>query len=272
MFSTIRLPRLASLALTYALSTLAFTAHGASPALSTPPQGTAFWDAVPTRVPADAKRGDLLWIQERTDAPATARAWNIVYVTEGANKGLEYASGEVYVPRAPLCLPSPSDMGQWGTPGFQDSCAPSRTPLYQQNRSSRVPAIEALLERGYVVAMSDYQGLGVPGGMSYLDGPLQAKASFDAARAATKIPGSSVGNEVGLYGFSQGGQTVLWAANLAATYAPELKVVGIAPIAPASRNLDLSFYDLSVPRNVAYFITRMAGLQVGHPELRCATS
>jgi pimeloyl-ACP methyl ester carboxylesterase len=267
MISRNELLRLVALAFAYASSIIASTAHGAAPSLPAPPQGSAFWDAVPTRVPADAKRGDLLWIQERTDAPATARAWNIVYVTEGANNGLEYASGEVYVPRASS---SPRRLLVWavGTPGFQDSCAPSRTPLYQQNRSSRVPAIEALLERGYVVAMSDYQGLGVPGGMSYLDGPLQAKASFDAARAAMKIPEASAGNEVGLYGYSQGGQTVLWAANLAATYAPELKVVGIVPIAPAARNLDLSFYDLGIPRNVAYFITRMAGLQVGHPELR----
>lgn len=268
MASKIRLPRLASLALACSLSTVAFAALGAAPALPAPPQGSAFWDAVPTRLPADAKRGDLLWIQERTDAPRNARGWNIIYVTEGASKGLEYTSGEVYVPRA--AAPSPRRLLVWGvgTPGFQDSCAPSRTPLFRQNRTTRVPAIEALTDRGYVVAMSDYQGLGVPGGMSYLDGPLQAKASFDAARAARNIPDASVGTEVGLYGFSQGGQTVLWAANLAATYAPEFKVVGIAPIAPASRHLDLSFYDLGIPENAGYFIARMAGLQVGHPELQ----
>jgi pimeloyl-ACP methyl ester carboxylesterase len=243
------------------------SALAASAPLPTPPPGSAFWDTVPTRLPADARRGDLLRIQERTDAPANARAWNIIYVTEGAGKTLEYASGEVYAPRA--AAPSPRRLLVWGvgTAGFQDSCAPSRTPLYRQNRTTRVPAIESLLGRGYVVAMSDYQGLGVPGGTAYLDGPLQAKASFDAARAASKIPGVSVGNEVGLYGFSQGGQTVLWAANLAPTYAPEFKVVGIAPIAPASRHLDLSFYDLGIPENGGYFIARMAGLQVGHPEL-----
>jgi pimeloyl-ACP methyl ester carboxylesterase len=243
------------------------SAQSASPAQPTPPQGSAFWDTVPTRVPADAKRGDLLWMAERTDAPRNARAWNIVYVTESANKGLEYASGEVYVPRAAASTPRRLLVWGVGTAGFQDSCAPSRTPLYRQNRTTRVPAIETLMDRGYVVAMSDYQGLGVPGGTAYLDGPLQAKASFDAARAAMKIPGAAAGNEVGLYGFSQGGQTVLWAAHLAATYAPELKVVGIAPIAPASRHLDLSFYDLGIPANAGYFIARMAGLQVGHPEL-----
>jgi len=250
-----------------ALPAITVSAQSSSPPLSSPPQGSAFWDTVPTRLPADAKRGDLLRMQERTDAPRNARGWNIVYVTESASKGLEYASGEVYIPRA--AASSPRRLLVWGvgTAGFQDSCAPSRTPLYRQNRNARVPAIEALTDRGYVVAMSDYQGLGVPGGTAYLDGPLQAKASFDAARAATKIPGASVGNAVGLYGFSQGGQTVLWAAHLAATYAPEFKVVGIAPIAPASRHLDLSFYDLGIPQNGGYFIARMAGLQVGHPEL-----
>ena len=267
MDTRIGLRRLASLALACVLSTIAFTANSAAPSLPAPPQGSAFWDTVPTRVPADAKRGDLLWIQERDDAPRNARAWNIVYVTESANKGLEYASGEVYVPRATAASPRRLLVWGVGTAGFQDSCAPSRTPLYRQNRTTRVPAIEALTDRGYVVAMSDYQGLGVPGGTAYLDGPMQAKASLDAARAAMKIPGASVGNEVGLYGFSQGGQTVLWAAHLAATYAPEFKVVGIAPIAPASRHLDLSFYDLGIPENAGYFIARMAGLQVGHPEL-----
>lgn len=267
MRPTTGLPRLAAAVLAMALLAGAITARGATPAAPEPPEGSAFWDAVPTRVPAEAKRGDLLRMRERTDAPRNARAFNIIYVTEGASKALEYASGEVYVPRAASATPRRLLVWGVGTAGFQDSCAPSRTPLNRQNRGPRVPAIEALTDRGYVVAMSDYQGLGVPGGTAYLDGPLQAKASFDAARAAAKIPGVSVGSEIGLYGFSQGGQTVLWAANLAATYAPEFKVVGIAPIAPASRHLDLSFYDLGIPENGGYFIARMAGLQVGHPEL-----
>ena len=68
-------------------------------------------------------------------------------------------------------------------------------------------------------------------------------------------------------GFSQGGQTSLWAAHVAEEYAPEFRIVGIAPIAPASRHLYLSFYDLDIPENSGYFISRMAGLQIGHPEL-----
>jgi pimeloyl-ACP methyl ester carboxylesterase len=71
-----------------------------------------------------------------------------------------------------------------------------------------------------------------------------------------------------MYGFSQGGQTSIWAASLAAAYAPELRLLGIAAVAPAARHLDLSFYDLGIPANAGYFITRMAGLSVGYPHLQ----
>ncbi|WP_428101481.1 lipase family protein [Candidatus Rariloculus sp.] len=156
-----------------------------------------------------------------------------------------------------------------GTAGFQDSCAPSRNGLYRlDGRSTRIPGIERLLARGYVVVASDYQGSGTPGPTEYLQGAPQAMASFDVARAARKFPYVNAGTDIGIYGFSQGGQTSLWAAHIAGEYAPEFRVVGIAPIAPASRHLYLSFYDLDIPENSGYFISRMAGLQVGHPELR----
>jgi pimeloyl-ACP methyl ester carboxylesterase len=156
-----------------------------------------------------------------------------------------------------------------GTAGFQDSCAPSRTALYRVDnlRFSRVPGIDRLLAQGYVVVMSDYQGSGTPGPTEYLQGAPQAMASFDVARAARNLSFANAGTQVGIYGFSQGGQTSLWAAHIASEYAPEFEVVGIAPIAPASRHLYLSFYDLDIPENSGYFISRMAGLQIGHPEL-----
>lgn len=238
---------------------------------STPPAGpvgTALWDTVPTRLPANARRGDVLWTGERSDTPSTARGWNFVYVTEGADGGLEYASGELYVPRRAAAGQRRVVVWATGTAGFQDSCAPSRMPLYRADRSSRIPAIEPLLEAGYIVVTSDYQGLGVPGPTAYLNGPAQGKSVLDAVRAVAKFPNTNPHPEIALYGFSQGGQTVLWAAHLAPTYAPEFRVAGIVPIAPAARHLDLSLYDLGIPENAGYFISRMAGLAVGHPELR----
>ncbi len=212
-------------------------------------------------------RGDVLSIRPRPDAPAGAQGWNVVYVSEGADGRLVNVSGELY---APLNQSRDRRLVIWnhGTSGSQDSCAPSRNDQYESSGRTRVPALEALLQAGYVVAMSDYQGLGTPGATEYLNGPTQGKAALDVARAARNVTDARVGTRVAMYGFSQGGQTSLWAAHLAATYAPELTLLGVVATAPAARHLDLSFYDLGIRANAGYFISRMSGLAVGHPEVK----
>ncbi len=232
------------------------------------PDSTAFWDSIPGIVAEGSQPGDIFWMRERADAPPNGRGWNVIYVSEGASGGLQYVSGEIYVPRAPARSERPMIIWATGTAGFQDSCAPSRNGLYRlDGRPARIPGIERLLAQGYVVVASDYQGSGTPGPTEYLQGAPQAMASFDVARAARNFAYAGAGTDIGIYGFSQGGQTSLWAAHVAEEYAPEFRIVGIAPIAPASRHLYLSFYDLDIPANSGYFISRMAGLQIGHPEL-----
>ena len=250
------------------IASLFFSVQVLAQAIPEGPRGAAFWDVVPTSAPDDAERGDIYWLHERLGAPANARAWNVIYVSEGASGNLEYVSGEIYVPVRPSQTERKLLIWATGTTGTQDSCAPSRTELFRVDQSSRVPSIEAFLDRGYVVVMSDYQGSGTPGATAYLQGAQQAMASFDIARAARNLPAAMAGTDVGIYGFSQGGQTALWAAHIVDEYAPEFNLVGAVPLAPASRHLDLSFYDLNIPVNSGYFIMRMAGLQVGHPELK----
>lgn len=233
------------------------------------PDGANFW-RVPSTVAAGAKRGDILWARARTDVPRGGRGWNIVYVSEGAAGNLEYVSGEIYVPTAAVPAGAQRPLIVWnhGTSGSQDSCAPSRDNLMQGGTEPRVPALDALMARGYVVAMSDYQGLGVPGPAAYLNGPAQGKAALDAARAARQFGPANAGARLAMYGFSQGGQTAIWAASLAPAYAPDLTLLGVIAVAPAARHLDLSFYDLGIPVNAGYFISRMSGLAVGHPEVK----
>jgi pimeloyl-ACP methyl ester carboxylesterase len=233
------------------------------------PAGNMFWDSIPTTVDKDKKRGDILWVIEREDAPTGAKGWNIIYVTEGVTGRLEYVSGEIYVPDQAASGPRPVIVWNSGTVGFQDSCAPSRNVLNHASEWSgmRVPALKALIAKDYVVVMSDYQGLGTPGGFPFANGRAQGMAALDAARAATQFPQAAAGNRIGLYGFSLGGQSVLWATHLADSYAPELKIIGAVAIAPASRHLDLAIYDLGIPENGGYFVGRLAGLKVGHPEL-----
>lgn len=242
------------------------------------PAGSAFW-RVPLEADSGAQRGEILWARARNDAPTGSRGWNVVYVSEGATGALVYVSGEVYVPDGGTADDAARRLVIWnhGTAGTEDSCAPSRNNLalappldgdrLANDGESRVPALLALLARGYVVAMSDYQGLGTPGGTEYLNGHTQGMAALDVARAARNLV-ASAGTAVGMYGFSQGGQTSLWAAHLAPDYAPELDLVGVVATAPAARQLALSFYDLGIPANSGYFVSRMAGLAVGRPDVR----
>lgn len=233
------------------------------------PEGAAFWDTIPSSANPGSNRGDIYWARERSDAPPNGRGWNVIYVSEGASGQLEYVSGEIYVPRTPSQSERPMIIWATGTTGFQDTCGPSRSGLYSANGEvGRVPGIASLLSRGYVVVMSDYQGAGTPGPTAFVQGDAQAMSSLDVARAARNFSPAQAGTDIGVYGFSQGGQTVLWVAHMAQDYAPEFRIVGSVPIAPASRHLYLSFYDLDIDANSGYFISRMAGLQVGHPELR----
>ena len=57
-----------------------------------------------------------------------------------------------------------------------------------------------------------------------MPGPSQARSVLDSARAAQRFGGGS--NELILFGHSQGGHAVILTNEMAATYAPELKVMG----------------------------------------------
>jgi pimeloyl-ACP methyl ester carboxylesterase len=88
--------------------------------------------------------------------------------------------------------------------------------------------VTGLVKAGYVVAVSDYQGLGVDRDHHpYLDATTEGYNLIDSVRAARKlVPNSS--NRWAAFGGSQGGQAA-WAANeLAGGYAPDLELVGSA--------------------------------------------
>jgi acetyl esterase/lipase len=76
--------------------------------------------------------------------------------------------------------------------------------------------------------------MGVPGPPSFLLGNTEAANVLDIARAAQHIPKAHAGNDVILWGHSQGGHAALFAAQNAASYAPDLDVLGVAVAAPAT--------------------------------------
>lgn len=114
------------------------------------------------------------------------------------------------------------------TTGVARKCAPSL-------RSSPLESIEGvkdMIGAGYIVAATDYPGLGTPGPMGYLVGLGQARAVIDSVRATRQLLSLKGTVRYAVWGYSQGAHAALFAANIAASYAPELQLVGVAAAAP----------------------------------------
>jgi pimeloyl-ACP methyl ester carboxylesterase len=89
------------------------------------------------------------------------------------------------------------------------------------------------VSKGYVVASTDYEGLGTPGMHPYINGVTEANAVTDIVRAARRMD-SSVGTTWFAVGHSQGGQAALFTAAQGSARAPELHLGGAVAIAPGS--------------------------------------
>ncbi|WP_084435842.1 lipase family protein [Aldersonia kunmingensis] len=129
-----------------------------------------------------------------------------------------------------------------GTIGQGRQCAPSiamqtllhyRPPL-DLSFGYEILAVDYLLAQGIAVVFTDYVGLGTPGPHPYINRSYSARAVIDAARAALRLPGTSLSSSgpVGFWGYSQGGHAVAAAAELQPTYAPELNMKGTYAGAP----------------------------------------
>lgn len=144
-------------------------------------------------------------------------------------------SGYTITPTAPWTGPGPRPVIAYapGTSGMADRCAGSAV----LGTVGSSPAILPLLLAGYRVVATDYQGLGTPGGHTYLNRIASGRALLDAARTADVEPTTPVV----LFGYSEGGFASASAAELAATYAPELNIRGAyvgAPPADPTLNID----------------------------------
>ncbi|CRK58790.1 Triacylglycerol lipase precursor [Alloactinosynnema sp. L-07] len=135
-----------------------------------------------------------------------------------------------------------------GTQGVGDHCAPSRQLTVGTEYEG--PFVSGLIARGYAVAMTDYQGLGTDGDHTYMNRIVQGTAVLDSIRAAQRLPGTGLptGGPVAIHGYSQGGGAAAAAAELAPTYAPELKLKGVsagavpADLFDVAKNLDGGLY------------------------------
>jgi acetyl esterase/lipase len=167
----------------------------------------------------------------RIAAPDGARAYRILYWSTGLQGEPIRVSGVVIVPAGPT-PPEGRPVIAWAHPttGVVSRCAPSLARVF----FASVQGLHAMLAHGYVVAATDYPGLGTPEVHPYLVGKSEARAVLDSVRAAIEIPGAGAGDSFAVWGHSQGGQAALFTGLEAAGYAPELKLVGEAAAAPAT--------------------------------------
>lgn len=164
------------------------------------------------------------------DVPASARAWRLLYTTTRSDGSPALASALVLVPQRRSDQPLPVVAWMHGTTGVLPGCAPSLLT----HPFANMPALAAAIAHGWAVVATDYAGLAADGVHGYLIGADEAHAGLDALRAAHHLDGVALANNVVVWGHSQGGHAALWAGMLAPSYAPELRLAGVAALAPAS--------------------------------------
>lgn len=175
--------------------------------------------------------GSLTSAQPIPGAPDHAAAYRILYRSTGLHGEPISVSGMVIVPAGPAPAHG-RPIVAWAHPtsGVADICAPSEA----QDFFRTVQGLRLMLERGYIVTATDYQGLGTPGVHPYLVGISEGRSVLDSVRAARQVPNADAGSRFAIWGHSQGGHAALFAGLLAGSYAPELKLVGVAAAAPAT--------------------------------------
>lgn len=195
------------------------------------------------------------------------RAWRVLYRSTSATGRPIAVSGTILVPDAPYDGPRPIVGYSVGTRGIADRCAPSRT--LAEGRETEARTVRTLLERGWAVAFTDWEGFGTPGDHTYVVGPAEGNAVLDAIRAARRLEPAGLPSDgpLALMGYSQGGHSTAWAAQRQPIYAPELRLAGAAAGAVPS-DLERVADNLDGGYAAGLLIYAAIGMNAGYPELQ----
>jgi acetyl esterase/lipase len=198
----------------------------------------ALYDVKPEEIPG--KPGSLIrvWPLEGGGGgiKGNGDAFRFLYRSTGPKGEPIPVSGAIFIPSGPVPAGGRNVIA-WAHPtsGVMPPCAPSLMP----DTAGTIWNLGALLNQGYVVVATDYPGLGTDGIHPYLIGESEGRAVLDSVRAARDFPNSGASNRFAVWGHSQGGHAALFTGELAARYAPDLKLVGVAAAAPATTLVEL---------------------------------
>ncbi len=215
-------------------------ATSASAKVKQGPKGGAFYKP-PKNMPKG--HGKIIWQREATKlAPIEGAKINktILYTSKSPQGDRIAVSGSVSIPKGKAPKSGwPVISYAHGTTGAADSCAPTRvrpTSVVAPYVAYVHPQLQDWIDAGYAVVETDYQGLGTPGPHPYLIGEAEGRGVLDIVSAAQQLK-PSIGKKFLIAGHSQGGQSALFAASLADSWTPKLKLKGTVSYAPASHIL-----------------------------------
>jgi alpha-beta hydrolase superfamily lysophospholipase len=234
------------------LAVLSMTATLIAAMIPNAPAGAAFYTP-PNPLPAGT-HGDVIWARPLTTAaalPSAASNTLVLYHTTGADGKDRAVSGMIALPKGtPPRAGWPVISWAHGTTGDAPACTPSLDaadgPVHDY-LGPIDPVLDKLVAAGYAVVQTDYEGQGTPGVHPYLIGVAEAHDTIDMVRAAREI-GPRLSTRWLAMGHSQGGHAALFAAAAAASYAPELQLVGTVAEAPAAH---ISSFIGSMPKTAA---------------------
>ncbi|UEA59104.1 lipase [Gordonia otitidis] len=229
---------------------------------------------------APSTAGTVLTAEDITDRPdaKVAGAGKVIAVTYLSAQ----SDGRLVPVRATIMIPAvTAPAGGYrvlayghGTAGLGDDCTVTDRMGHQGRYDDW---LGPWLKKGYVIAATEYAGIGGPGVHAYLDGDVAGKNIIDSVRAARVVTPRYTNSEVSRgflsSGGSQGAHASLWAGHLAPSYAPELTNVGVAATSPP---VDIADYfsvirpgvpPVEVPDYVTYFSYVLAGLKVARPDV-----
>ncbi len=203
----------------------------------------------------DGPPGTIIRREVIDDYYAGATTYRVLYLSTGYDGDPAAVSGIIVVPDNPAPPGGRQVLAYThGTIGVAPRCAPSLqdatvTPLDLEGG-------ERFIAAGYVIAASDYQGLGTRGPHPYLVGEAEGMNALDGVRAARNLAEADAGADFAVWGHSQGGHAALFTGQLAASYAPELRLLGVAAGGPVPNLIDL--FKVNIETDVGKILIAMA--------------
>jgi pimeloyl-ACP methyl ester carboxylesterase len=199
----------------------------------------------------EGKLGQVIKQEKIATSVAGAQAWRVAYISSDISGRKTISTGMVVAPIGAAPKEGrPVISWAHGTTGTAQSCGPSQVldpavPLNQYYlvggnswTDYGIPSMEELIKEGYVIAATDYQGLGGGGKHQYGVSATNGMDAINAIRAAGSMKETAANKKAVIYGWSQGGGAAIAAAGMPeyikqkGTAFDDLDLLGFVALAP----------------------------------------